>query len=156
MTSLRKILSITWQKHIPGHRILTRVSLLSIYKPSWCSHSFIGPVMLSAWDVTALRKKLPDGEQSLGKRSKGGQKKVKSFSIAPNCLEYLAHDRDKWREVVKHSAKVWWNQKKNLNCAGNSQKVLPHHPRPPQFRVLFRAHIDLISHLCTLRCLPQS
>ncbi len=26
---------------------------------------------------------------------------MKFFGIAPNCLEYLVQDRDKWREVVK-------------------------------------------------------
>ena len=90
-----------------------------------------------------LPKKLLCGKLSQGKCSQGGQKKhykdslkvsMKSFSITPNCLEYLAQDKDKGHEVVKCGAKVW-NQKK-LSCAGNLEKALPHQPLPPPFLVL--------------------
>ena len=48
-------------------------------------------------------KKLLYGELSQGKRSQGDQKKhfkdtlkvsMKSFGIAPNCMEYLAQDKN--------------------------------------------------------------
>ena len=63
-----------------------------------------------------LPKKLLYSELSQRKHSQGGQNEpfkdtlkvsMKSFSIAPNCLEYLAQDREKWREVVKRGAKVF-------------------------------------------------
>ena len=110
----RKISSITWQKHIPDTEVLTRASLPSIYA-----------ILIQSWLRCAghvvrikdhcLLKKLLYRELSQGKCSQGGQKKcfkdrlkvsMKSFSITPNYLEYLAQDRDKWHEVDKCGPKV--------------------------------------------------
>ena len=62
-----------------------------------------------------LPKKLLYSQLFQGKCSQRGQKKcfkdtlkvsMKSFGVTPNCLEYLARDRDKWGEVVKRGVKV--------------------------------------------------
>ena len=102
------------------------------------------------------------------KRSEGGQKKhfkdtlkvsMKSFSITPNCLEYLVQDRVKWCEVVKRGAKVCETRR---NAATELHRKLRKGtaisatiPCPYCLR-LFCTQIDLISHLCTHGCLPQS
>ena len=95
-----------------------------------------------------LPKKLLYCELPQGKRSQGGQKRrfkdtlkvsMKSFGVASNCLEYLALDRDKWREAVKRGAKVCEtlrNAATELSCAGNVEKALPHQPLLPPFLVL--------------------
>ena len=91
-------------------------------------------------------KKVFYGEQSQGKRSQESQKKhfkdtlkvsMKSFSITPNCLEYLAQDRDKWHEVVKCGAKVCETRRnKQLSCIENLEKALPHQSLLPPFLIL--------------------
>ena len=57
MTCLRKILSITWQKH-PNTKVFFnsggRGLLYTVSTPSWCIHSFIRQDMLSAWKITAF------------------------------------------------------------------------------------------------------
>ena len=66
-----------------------------------------------------LQGRLPPPEETAQQRSVSGQalptKKcfkdtlkvsMKSFSTAPNCLEYQGHNGDKWHEVVKCRAKV--------------------------------------------------
>ena len=111
MTCLRKILGITWQKHISDTEVLIRASLPSIYtilmqsQLCWASH-----VVLMKY--LHLPKKLLYSKLSQCKRSQGSQKKyfkdtLNVSSIALNCLEYLAQDRDKWCEVVKCGAKVY-------------------------------------------------
>ena len=116
----------------------------------------------------SLPKKLLNGELSQSKCSQGGQKKcfkdtlkvsMKSFSIALNCLEYLAQDRDKWHEVVKRGAKV---------CETRRNAATELHRKPRKGRAtsatipcsyyprLFCAEIGFISHLRIHGCLPQS
>ena len=87
---------------------------------------------------------------------------MKSFSITPNCQEYLAQERDKWCEVVKCGAKVCEVRR---NAASELRRKLrkgtatsattatipcSHCPR------LFHTQIGLISHLCTHESHPQS
>ena len=104
----RKILGITWQKHIPDTEVLTQVSLSSIYtilmqsQLRWAGH-------VARMKNHHLSKKLIFGELSQGQHSQGGQKKHFKDTlrgITPNILEYLAQDREKWYEVVKRGAKV--------------------------------------------------
>ena len=118
-----------------------------------------------------LPKKLLYSELSQSKRSQGSQKmrskdtlkvSMKSFSIATNCLEYLAHDRDKWREVVKHGVKVCEIRRNTATelrrklrkgmATSATATIIPcsHCPR------LFHTQIGLISHLHTHRTCPQS
>ena len=113
MTCLRKILGITLQKHITDTKVLTLASLLGIYTLMKSQLHWAGYVV--CMKDHRLPKKLLYGELSQIKRSQGGQEKrfkdtvkvsMKSFDIAPNCLEYLAQDKDKWREVVKRGRKV--------------------------------------------------
>ena len=94
-----------------------------------------------------LPKKLLNSELSQGKFSQRGQRKcfkdtlkvsMKSFGVVLHCLEYLAQDRDKWREVVKRGVKPEETQR--LSCVGNLEKALPHQPLPPPFLVLTAQH----------------
>ena len=116
-------------------------------------------------------KKLLYSKLSQGKHSQGGLKKcfedslkvsMKSFGIVPNCLEYLAQDRDKWCEVVKCGAKVYetrrsaatelhWKLRKGTATSATAATI----PCSHCLR-LFHARIGLISHLHPHRCLPQS
>ena len=104
-TCLRKILGITWQKHIPDTEVLIRASFPSIYTILMQSQLHWAGHVVRMKDYH-LPRKLLYGELSQGKRSQGGQKKrfkdtlkvsMKAFDIDPNYLEYLALDRDKWR-----------------------------------------------------------
>ena len=114
-----------------------------------------------------LLKKLLYGKLSQDKPSQGGQKKllkdklkvsIKSFGVTPNCLEYLAQNRDKWHEVVKHGVKVNETRRntptklcsklrKGTATSATATTITCFH--------LFCAQISL-SHLCTHGCLPQS
>ena len=144
-TCLRKIFGITWQKHIPDTEVLTWASLPSI------NTILIRSQLRWADNVVLVKdhptpKKLVNGKLSQGKRFQGSQEKrfkdtlkvsMKSFGIAPNCLEYLAQDRDKWREVVKCGAKVcetWRNATTELRR--KLRKALPHQPLLSLFLVL--------------------
>ena len=113
MICLKKILDITWQKHIPDTKVLTRTSLPCIYtilmqsQLCWTSH-------VVHMKDPHLPNKLIFGELFQGKHSKDARKSaskthwisLKSFRITFNCLEYLSQDRDKWCEVIKHGVKV--------------------------------------------------
>ena len=109
-----KILGVTWQKHILKTKVLTWPSLPSIYtilmqsQLCWADH-------IVHMKNRRLLKKLLYGKQSQNKRSQGGKKmcfkdtlefSMKSFSVTPNCLEYLVQDRDKSRKAVRCGAKV--------------------------------------------------
>ena len=160
-TYLRKILGITWKKHILNTEVLSQASLSSFYTIVMQSQLRWTSQVVHMKDHR-LSKKLLNSELSQGKRSQWVQKKrfkdtlkvpMKSFSIAPNCLEYLARDRDKWREVVKRGAKVWGTKrnaateldrkltKVPVTSATASTICCSHCPR------LFRSQIHLISHL---------
>ena len=75
LTCLRKILNITWQKHIPNTKVLTRASLPNIYtilmqsQLRWVSH------VIRMKDHHLL-KKLLSTELSQSKHSQGGKKKA--------------------------------------------------------------------------------
>ena len=153
----------------PNTEVLIRASLPSIYailmqsRPRWAGHVCMKD--------PRLPKKLLYGELSQGKHSQGSQRKrfketlkvsIKYFGIDPNCLEYLAQDRDKWREVVKRGAKIFETRRnsatelrrklKKDTAISATAATIPcsHCPK------LFRAQIGLISHLHTHGCLPQS
>ena len=113
-----------------------------------------------------LSKKLLYIELSQGKRSQEGQKKhfkdtlkvsMKSFGIAPNCLEYLVQDRQKWHKVIKHGAKACETRRNAVTeLHRNLEKALPHQLLPPPFLVLTTQDSSehrLVS-LATHRCLP--
>ena len=117
-----------------------------------------------------LPKKLLYGELSKGKHSQGSLKKrfkdtlkvsMKSFSIAPNCLEYLVQDRNKWCELVRRGVKVCETRRnaetelcqklrKGTATSATAATIPCSHCQR-----LFCAHIGLISHLCNHKCLPQ-
>ena len=118
-----------------------------------------------------LLMKLIYSELSQGKWFQGDPEKcfkdtlnvsMKSFGIAPNCLEYLTHDRDMWREVVKRGAQVCETRRKAAaehrrklrnGVATSATAATIHCSLCPR---LFRAQIDLISHLHVHGCLLQS
>ena len=127
--------------------------------------SFIGPVMLSTWKITAswrncsmvncLRTSTP--KETRRKFFKDTLKvSIKSFGIIPNCLEYLVHDRSKWHEVIKQGAQVCETRRnvatelcRKLGKSTAATIPCSHCPR------LFHAYIGLISHWCTHRWLPH-
>ena len=166
-TCLKKILGITWQKHIPDTKVLTLRSIYTILMQSqlrWASH------IVHMKDHRQL-KKLLYGELSQGKRSKGGQKKrfkdtlkvsMKSFTITPNCLEYLAQDRDKLREVVKRGSKVC-ETRRNI-ATELRRKIIKSTATSATATIIpyshcsrrFCAQFGLSSHLRTRGCLSQS
>ena len=146
--SKEKISASHGQKRIPDSEVLTRASLFSIW-------TILMPLQLR-WAKLLYR------EMSLSKCSHEDQKKhfkdtlkdsMKSFGITSNSLEYLAQNRDKWREIVKRGAKACearrnaaTEQRRKLRkstATSVSPATIPcsHCPR------LFRTQIDLISHL---------
>ena len=160
----------TNQKHIPGTEVLTRVSLPSIDIILMQSqHRWAGHVILMK--DHQFPKKLLYGELSQGKHSHGTQKKcfkdtlklsVKSFSITLNSLEYLAQEKDKWREVVKRGAKACetrkkaaTEQRKKLRKGTATSASIATIPCSHRLRLLC-AQIGLIRHLCAHRSRPQS
>ena len=154
----------------PGHR-----SFNSGFSSQYLHH--LDAITASLGRSCCLHERLPTPKETAIRRIVSGQAlprraekrykdtlkvSLKSFGIDPNCLTYLAHDRDKWHEVVKRGAKVCETRRnaatdlhrKHRKGTATSAIVatIPcsHYPR------LFRAHIGLISHLCTHGCLPQS
>ena len=170
MTCLRKILGITWQKHIPDTEVLTRASLSCIYTTLIQSQLRLAGHVVCMRDHRFLKKLLYDGLYQ-GKRSQGGQKKrfkdtlkvsLKSFGIAPNCVEYLVQDRDNWHEVVKWGAKVCETRRnaetglrRKLRKVTATSAIAATIPCSHCWR-LFCRQISLISHLRTHISCPQS
>ena len=113
-TCLQKTLGITWQEHILDTEVLTQAFLSSIYTIMMQSQlRWVGHVV--CMKDHRLQKKQFHGELSQGKRSQRSQKKrfkdtlkvsMKPFGVTANCLEYLAQDIDKWREIIRREAKV--------------------------------------------------
>ena len=101
--------------------------------------------MLSTWKITAYRRKCSTANCLRASAPKEAKKcfkdtwkvSMKSFSISPDCREYLVQNRDKKGEVVKCGVKVVKPEKtKQLNCAGNLEKAMPHQPLAPPFFAL--------------------
>ena len=68
-----------------------------------------------------LPKKIPYGEQEMGKRSHGGQKKrykdslktsLKDFNIPTEFWEPITQDRAKWRGLIRRGASEYEAKKK--------------------------------------------
>ena len=84
------------------------------------------------------------------------------FRYRPNCLQYLAQDTEKWREVIKRVAKAYETRrntatqlsrkfrKETSTLATAATITCSHFPR------LYRTQIGLICHLRTHGCLSQS
>ena len=115
--------------------------------------SMVLPVLALLFLSADGTKLISEKNKILSKHSQGGQKKhtevsMKSFSITPNCLEYLV--QDKWHEV----SNVEWKSVKpeetqQLSYVGNLEK-----PLPPPFLVLtaqdFCTQIVVSLAICTL------
>ena len=108
MTSLQKILGITWRDKIPHRSILAKTKcpslecLLKRNQLRWIGHVIRMP-------DNRLPKQLLYGELSEGWRSLGGQLKrykdstkatMKACHIPANELEELVQDRSAWRSTV--------------------------------------------------------
>ena len=109
---LRKLLNIKWQDRIPDTEVLKRTGMQGV-------HTFLKLAQLR-WSGHVTRmpdERLPNkvlyGERQVEKRSHGGQKKrykdtlkasLKDFNIPTESLEQIAHDRTKWRGLIRKGA----------------------------------------------------
>ena len=106
---LRKLLKIKLQDRITDTEVLKRAGLQSVHtllklaQLWWTGHATRMP-------DERLPKKILYGELQVGKRSHGGQKKrykdtlkasLKDFNIPTESWEQIAHDRTKWRGLIK-------------------------------------------------------
>ena len=82
---------------------------------SCCPHERSPPPEETALRRTISGQALPRKPEKELQRHTEGLHDI--FFITPKCLEYLAQNRDKWREVVKRGAESLWNQKKRSNGA---------------------------------------
>ena len=118
---LRKLLKIKWQDRIPDTEVLKRAGMQSVHtllklaQLRWTGH-------VTRMPDERLPKKILYGELQVGKRSHGGQKKrykytlkappphsppppsLKDFNIPAESWEQIAHDRTKWRGLIKRGA----------------------------------------------------
>ena len=138
----RKLLKIKWQDRIPDTKVLKRAGMQSV-------HTRLKLVQLRR---TGHVTRMPDGrlpktiffgELKVGKRSHGGQKKryknttfkasLKDFNIPTESWEQIAHDRTKWRGLIRRGAGEYEakKKKKKKNSAKPSRNV---HSGKPELR----------------------
>ena len=143
-TCLRKILCITWQKHIPDTKVLTQASLPSIYtilmqsQLRWAGH------VVHIKDHCLL-KKLLYGELFQGKCIQGQKKHFKdTLKVSMKSIIITLIAWNIWRSTDRSDVKLPNVGRKpvkqegmlQLSCAGNLEKTLPHQPLLPSFLVL--------------------
>ena len=102
-TCLKKILSIKWQKDIPGTEVLTRAFLPSIFtiliqsRLRWASHVICTKNHRLPKKTVLCRTVSGQAPPSRPKKKRFKDTlkvSMKYFGISPNCIEYLAQDRD--------------------------------------------------------------
>ena len=110
---LRKVLRVSWKKHVPNQEILRSAELTGIEamlnqaQLRWSGH-------VTRMDDSRLPKQLFHGELSTGKRHKGGQRKrykdvlkstLKACNIPVDEWQALAQDRPAWRAATRKGTK---------------------------------------------------
>ena len=140
-TCLRKILGITWQKHISNTEVLTRASLPSIYT------ILLQSQLRCASHIVCMKdhrypKKLLFNELSQGKRSHGDQRKhfkdtqkisIKSFGMTTNSGEKLSNvehnpvKQEGTQQVssAKSLERHWHNRLCRHDSLFSQSKILP-------------------------------
>ena len=110
---LRKLLKNKWQDRIQDTEFLKRARMQSVQtRLKLAQLKWTGQVTRipdERWP-----KKILYGELQAGKHSRGGRKKrckdtvkasLKDFNIPTESLELIAHDRAKWRGLIRRNAK---------------------------------------------------
>ena len=110
---LRKVLRVSWKKHVPNQEILRWAELTGIEamlnqaQLRWSGH-------VTRMDDSRLPKQLFHAELSTGKRHKGGQRKrykdvlkstLKACNIPVDEWQALAQDRPAWRAAIRKGTK---------------------------------------------------
>ena len=162
ISSLQKILGITWRDKIPHRRILERTKcpsleyLLKRNQLRWIGHVVRMP-------DSRLPKQLLYGELSSGRRSAGGQLKrykdatkatMKACHIPANELEELVQDRSAWRSTVsaglrrfEEERNAWLDTRREKR---HERRTVPNNTNAlpcPECGRMFAARIGLHSHL---------
>ena len=122
MTSLRKILGISWIHKIPNSEVLRRTKSVSLENIIFRQHlRWLGHTI--RMDDSRLPKQLLYGELSEGKRSVGRQVKRykdQSLSVLKAChinsldLEAFATDRVKWRVLCNNGLRAREHDRLNM------------------------------------------
>jgi len=146
MTSLRRILGISWRDRVTNNDILERAgcgsidALIARRTLRWAGH-------VSRMDDSRLPRRVFYGELCGGGRSAGGQRKrfrdhlkktLKSYNIDHDQFEQLASDRNVWRSAVAQGVEC-------LEDAGRRRRSEQRRRRHEQQQVLpgpgaFRCH----------------
>ena len=162
ISSLQKILGITWRDKVPHRTILERAkcssmeSLLKRNQLRWTGH-------IVRMSDSRLPKQLLYGELKEGVRSAGGQLKrykdstkatMKACHIPASQLEGLAQDRSAWRSAVSAGVRRF---EENRNAWLDARRERRHQLREeptstnafpcPECGRTFAAQIGLHSHL---------
>ena len=119
MSSLRKILAVTWKDKVSDTEVLRRTRSVSVENIIYRSHlRWIGHLI--RMDDGRLPKQLFYGELVEGTRSVGRQLKRyrdQSLSILKACridqknIEALAKDRDRWRDTCRKGLQLRDNER---------------------------------------------
>ena len=160
MSSLRKILGITWKDKVPHTVVLDRtgcVSLESMLNRNllrWLGH-------VVRMDDSRLPKQLLYGELTEGRRTTGGQLKrykdkakrtLKACHMEPKLLETQAADRQEWRALSKAGLalfdedRIKWLNERRERRHRVVQPTGPDFPCPECGR-LCQSRIGLSSHV---------
>ena len=160
MSSLRKILGITWKDKVPHTVVLDRtgcVSLESMLNRNllrWLGH-------VVRMDDSRLPKQLLYGELTEGRRTTGGQLKrykdkakrtLKACHMEPKLLETQAVDRQEWRALSKAGLalfdedRIKWLNERREKRHRVAQPTGPNFPCPECGR-LCQSRIGLSSHV---------
>ena len=166
ISSLQKILGITWRDRIPHRTILERAKcssmecLLKRNQLRWTGH-------LVRMPDSRLPKQLLYGELCEGVRSAGGQLKrykdstkatMKACHIPASQLEGLAQDRSAWRSAVsagvrrfEENRNTWLDARRERRHQLREETTTTNAFQCPECGRTFAAQIGLHSHLRTHR-----
>ena len=132
-------------KHIPKPKFWLWL-FFPAFTPSWCNHSFVGPVILSAWKITATWRNCSTANCLMASASKESRKSASkthwrspwNHSVSPlfawNIWCRIETSGVKLSNVEQKFVKP--EEIQRLNCTGNLEKALPHQPLLPPFFVL--------------------
>ena len=125
---------------------MAKTHFFLVYTPSWLNHSLVGPVILSAWKITASRRncstvkclKASTPREARKSASKTHWSSPGNLSVSPptawNIWRRTRTSGMKLSNVMRKSVKK--EDTPQLSCAGNFEKAVPHQPLLPPFFVL--------------------
>ena len=139
-TCQKKILGITWQKHIPDTKVLTGLSIPSY----WCNHSFVGPIMFYTWKIPATQRNCSSEnclrasalKQARKSASKAHWRSPRNLSASPLISRNIYHRSETSGTKLSNGKRKYIKPEETQKLSSKENLEKAHQPLPPSFLAL--------------------